>query len=101
MDRRNISILIGILLLTGLLVWIVTSDVEYVFPPEIEGLPSQEATPLWAALLAWQGDQQRTGGDEDGTADQRQDAEASRLEQRGPSPAEEEVEGRDVAEERQ
>ncbi|MBN1220179.1 MAG: protein translocase subunit SecD [Anaerolineae bacterium] len=60
MDRRNISFLIGILLLTGLLIWIVTSNLEYTFPPEVEGATTQPATPIWAALLSWQGGQQRS-----------------------------------------
>ena len=60
MEQRNISILIGILLLTALLGWIVTSELEYVYPSEVEGVASQEAIPLWAALLPWQGDQQRS-----------------------------------------
>jgi protein-export membrane protein SecD/preprotein translocase SecF subunit len=60
MEQRNISILIGILLLTALLGWIVTSDLEYVFPPEIEGVTSPQTVPLWAASLLWQGNQQRS-----------------------------------------
>jgi protein-export membrane protein SecD/preprotein translocase SecF subunit len=60
MEQRNISILIGILLLTSLLGWVVTSNLEYVYPSELEGATSQEATPLWAALLPWQGGQQRS-----------------------------------------
>jgi protein-export membrane protein SecD/preprotein translocase SecF subunit len=60
MDRRNISILIGILLLTGLCIWIVTSNVEYTFPAESDGIATQETIPFWAALLPWQGNQQRS-----------------------------------------
>jgi len=60
MDRRNIIILIAILLLTGLMIWINTSTLEYTFTEEQEGLvATQEAVPWWAALLFWQGDQQR------------------------------------------
>ncbi len=64
MDRRNISILIGILLLTGLLAWIVTTNVEYTFPAEAADAPAEagvpETIPAWAALLPWQGGQQRS-----------------------------------------
>ena len=60
MDRRNISILIGILLLTGLCIWIVTSNVEYTFPAGADGTTTQETMPFWAALLPWQGNQQRS-----------------------------------------
>ncbi|MBN1995357.1 MAG: protein translocase subunit SecD [Anaerolineae bacterium] len=61
MDRRNISILIGILLLTALLAWIVAvDDLEYVFPAQAEGEISVESTPLWAVLMPWQGSQQRS-----------------------------------------
>lgn len=62
MDRRNISILIGILLLTALCIWIVTSDVEYTFPSGADGTTTttQETVPFWAALLPWQGSQQRS-----------------------------------------
>ena len=61
MDRRNISILIAILLLTGLMIWINTSTLEYTFTEEPEGVAAtQEAVPWWAALMFWQGDQQRS-----------------------------------------
>ncbi len=60
MEQRNISILIGILLLTGVLMWINTSTLEYTFPPETESSAAQEPTPGWAALLFWQGSQQRS-----------------------------------------
>jgi protein-export membrane protein SecD/preprotein translocase SecF subunit len=61
MEQRNISILVGILLLTGLLIWIDTSTLEYTFPPTQEGVvAAEEPIPWWAALLAWQGGQQRS-----------------------------------------
>ncbi len=60
MTQRNISILIGILLLTGLLAWIDTSEVEYTYPVTEDPLTVQEPTPWWAALLIWQGNQQRS-----------------------------------------
>jgi protein-export membrane protein SecD/preprotein translocase SecF subunit len=60
MDRRNISILIAILLLTGLLIWVNTSTLEYTLTQPDDGLSTQEAVPWWAALLFWQGDQQRS-----------------------------------------
>ena len=60
MDRRNISILIAVLLLTGLLIWVNTSTLEYIIPQEDNGLSAQEPVPWWAALLPWQGDQQRS-----------------------------------------
>jgi protein-export membrane protein SecD/preprotein translocase SecF subunit len=60
MNQRNISILIAILLLTGLMIWVNTSTLEYTFAEEQAGLvTTQEAIPWWAALLFWQGDQQR------------------------------------------
>jgi protein-export membrane protein SecD/preprotein translocase SecF subunit len=60
MDQRNISITIGILLLTGALIWIVTTDVEYTFPDKTDITAAQEPIPWWAYLVAWQGDQQRS-----------------------------------------
>ena len=60
MTQRNITILIGILLLTGLLVLINTSTVEYTYPVTDDPLAAQEPTPWWAALLPWQGSQQRS-----------------------------------------
>lgn len=61
MEQRNISIVIGILLLTAILFWIDTSTLEYTFPTEgTEGLAPQQETPFWAALLPWQGNQQRS-----------------------------------------
>ncbi|RME99351.1 MAG: protein translocase subunit SecD, partial [Chloroflexi bacterium] len=55
MERRTISIFIGILLLTGFLAWVVTANLEYIFT----GAPD-EVEPTWAAFLPWQGDQQRS-----------------------------------------
>ncbi len=60
MEQRNISILIAILLLTALLIWIDTSTLEYNLPQSEEAGAAQEPTPLWAALLFWQGSQQRS-----------------------------------------
>ncbi|MCB0165035.1 MAG: protein translocase subunit SecD, partial [Anaerolineae bacterium] len=59
MDQRNISKLIGILLLTGAMVWIVTANLTYRFPAE-QQVGAQEPEPWWAAWLAWQGDQERS-----------------------------------------
>lgn len=60
MEQRNINILVGILLLTGLLIWINTATVEYTFPETEEGITADEPIPWWAALLFWQGGQQRS-----------------------------------------
>ena len=63
MDRRNISILIGILLLTAVLVWINTVELDYVYPTQTGGqdqLTPQEAAPAWTLLFPWQGDQERS-----------------------------------------
>ncbi len=57
MGQRNISILVGILLLTAGLVWITTSNVEYRYPAEGT---AQETQPWWAPWLFWQGNQQRS-----------------------------------------
>ncbi|MEM7348361.1 MAG: hypothetical protein AAF485_29375, partial [Chloroflexota bacterium] len=57
MQQRNINMFIGLVILTALLVWITTVDFEYTFPLDGE---SQEATPVWAAFLPWQGNQQRS-----------------------------------------
>lgn len=59
MDRRNLSFFIGILLLTAALIWINTANLDYIMPPA-GAETSQEPIPFWAALLAWQGDQQRS-----------------------------------------
>ncbi len=58
MKRNNSAIIIGILLLTGLLIWIVTANVSYIFPAETAAAAT-EAAPWWAVLLPWQGSQQR------------------------------------------
>ena len=60
MDRRNISIVIGLLLLTVLLTYINTTDLEYTFPAETDSIIEPERPPWWASLLFWQGDQQRS-----------------------------------------
>jgi protein-export membrane protein SecD/preprotein translocase SecF subunit len=59
MRQNNITIVIGILLLTALLVWITTVNLEYTLPATTEGV-TQEPLPWWAALLPWQGTQQRS-----------------------------------------
>ncbi|HXV44512.1 MAG TPA: hypothetical protein VEC96_15715 [Anaerolineae bacterium] len=59
MKQRNITIVIGILLLTGLLIWINTVNLEYTFPDQTQ-VAAEEAVPWWAALLPWQGSQQRS-----------------------------------------
>ncbi|MCB0211100.1 MAG: protein translocase subunit SecD [Anaerolineae bacterium] len=59
MDQRNISKLIGILLLTGALIWIITANLTYRSPAE-QDLGAQEPAPWWASLLFWQGDQERS-----------------------------------------
>ncbi|MBE7549933.1 MAG: protein translocase subunit SecD [Anaerolineales bacterium] len=59
MRQRNITIVIGILLLTAVLIWINSVNLEYTYPEATEGAPA-EAVPWWAALLPWQGSQQRS-----------------------------------------
>jgi protein-export membrane protein SecD/preprotein translocase SecF subunit len=59
MDRRNLSFFIGILLLAAALIWINTASLDYIMPPT-GSETSQEPIPFWAALLTWQGDQQRS-----------------------------------------
>ncbi|MCL4302471.1 MAG: protein translocase subunit SecD [Anaerolineae bacterium] len=59
MKQRNITIVIGILLLTAVLIWINSVNLEYTYPEATEGAPA-EAVPWWAALLPWQGSQQRS-----------------------------------------
>ncbi len=60
MAQRNINIIIGIVLLTALLIWIDVSTLEYTFPAPDSPAAAQQSTPLWAALLPWQGSQQRS-----------------------------------------
>ncbi|GIK41537.1 MAG: protein translocase subunit SecDF [Chloroflexota bacterium] len=59
MKQRNITIVIGILLLTAVLIWINSVNLEYTYPEATEGAPA-EAVPWWVALLPWQGSQQRS-----------------------------------------
>lgn len=59
MGQRNISIVIGILLLTSLLIWVVRADVEYTYPVDGE-IVTEETTPWWAPLLFWQPGPQRS-----------------------------------------
>lgn len=60
MDRRNISILIGILLLTAILAWINSVTLDYVYPIESGETAAQEPAPWWTLLLPWQGSQERS-----------------------------------------
>lgn len=55
MERRTISIFIGILLLTAFLVWVVTANMQYTLTGAKDEVP-----PTWAAFLPWQGEQQRS-----------------------------------------
>ena len=59
MEQRNLSILVGILLLTGVLIWINTSTLEYTYPAEAEAV-GQQPPPWWTSLLFWQGSQERS-----------------------------------------
>lgn len=59
MDQRNISKLIGIILLVAAMVWIVTANLTYRVPDE-QQVGAQEPEPWWASLLFWQGDQERS-----------------------------------------
>lgn len=60
MDRRNISVLIGILLLTAILSWINSVTLDYVYPIESGETAAQEPAPWWTLLLPWQGNQERS-----------------------------------------
>jgi len=63
MEQRTINLFIGILLLTGVLVWINTANLDYVYPTQSDTLGDiapEETPPWWAALLFWQGDQERS-----------------------------------------
>ena len=60
MGQRNITIVIGILLLTGLLIWINTAEVEYTYPTEEESAVTQATPPWWAPFLFWQPGLQRS-----------------------------------------
>lgn len=59
MKQRNTTIVIGILLLTAVLLWINNVNLEYTYPNATESA-SAETVPWWAALLPWQGAQQRS-----------------------------------------
>lgn len=54
MDQRNINVVIGLVLLTGFLIWVNTVSLTYI-PGQTPG-----EQPLWAQLLFWQGDQERS-----------------------------------------
>jgi preprotein translocase subunit SecD len=56
MERRTISVFIGILLLVAFLVWVVTADLRYVYPTSSE--PATTEPP--GSLFSWQGEQQRS-----------------------------------------
>jgi protein-export membrane protein SecD/preprotein translocase SecF subunit len=59
MEQRTVSIFIGIVLLTAALAWVVfTPNLEYTYPAGPGA--TQEAEPVWAVFLPWQGDQQRS-----------------------------------------
>jgi protein-export membrane protein SecD/preprotein translocase SecF subunit len=58
MKQRNVTIVIGILLLTAVLIWINSVTLKYTYPQAAE-VAAAEAIPWWAALLPWQGTQQR------------------------------------------
>ncbi len=60
MGQRNITIVIGILLLTGLLIWIDTAEVEYTYPTDEESAITQATPPWWAPFLFWQPGLQRS-----------------------------------------
>ncbi len=57
MERRTVSIFIGILLLTATLAWVVTTNLNFTMPPSGG---DQSNVPTWAAFLPWQGSQQRS-----------------------------------------
>ena len=60
MSQRNVSALIGIILLAALAAWVALSDVSYKIPA---GLTLEEVgadAPWWASVLFWQGDQERS-----------------------------------------
>ncbi len=56
MDQRNIRVLFGLILLAGVLGYIATANLTFI-PSEAE---EGEDWPLWASLLVWQGDQERS-----------------------------------------
>jgi protein-export membrane protein SecD/preprotein translocase SecF subunit len=61
MERRNISLLIGILLLTAGTIWVVMANLTYIYPPDTPTTGTPEvAPPFWTYLLPWQGNQERS-----------------------------------------
>jgi protein-export membrane protein SecD/preprotein translocase SecF subunit len=61
MERRNISLLIGILLLTAATIWVVMANLTYVYPPDTPTTGTPEvAPPFWTYLLPWQGNEERS-----------------------------------------
>lgn len=60
MKQSNVAVLIGILLLTALLVWISTANMEYTYPANTDTATSAETAPGWTFFLPWQGTQQRS-----------------------------------------
>jgi protein-export membrane protein SecD/preprotein translocase SecF subunit len=53
MEQRNINMLIGLVLLTGFLIWVNSVTLDYV-------ASEQPEQPFWAKLLVWQGEQERS-----------------------------------------
>lgn len=61
MAQRNISLFVGILLLTAAAVWVVMANLTYVFPPDTVAVETpEEVQPFWAYLVPWQGNQERS-----------------------------------------
>jgi protein-export membrane protein SecD/preprotein translocase SecF subunit len=60
MKQSNITALIGILLLTGILIWINTANLEHTFPVVAEGVTTTDTPPWWTYFVPWQGNQQRS-----------------------------------------
>ncbi|HMR65653.1 MAG TPA: protein translocase subunit SecD [Anaerolineae bacterium] len=58
MEQRNITAFIGIVLLTAALSWIVSVNLNYVYPTGPEA--QTQEPPWWANLLIWQGEQERS-----------------------------------------
>jgi len=64
MEQRTINMFIGILLLVGVLIWINTANLDYVYPASeaaggVDAVQSGDA-PWWTLVVPWQGDQQRS-----------------------------------------
>lgn len=59
MKQSNVAVLIGILLLTGLLIWIDSANLEYTYPAGTS-TTATDTVPGWTLFLPWQGTQQRS-----------------------------------------